>query len=1020
MLKQLLHRPIAVSMVLIAITAVGILAFTRIPVSLMPEVDIPRITVQMANPGASSVEIEQQMVTPMRNQLSQVAGLKDIESQAKTDAGSIVLSFEPGSDMDLLFIDVNEKIDRAMNIMPKEMPRPKVIKASAMDIPAFYIDVTSTQCGSLITQHSSLIKNVIVKRIEQLPQTAMVDYSGTVGSEIDIVPDMGKMQALGLTSKDIEKAISDNNIILEALSVVSGIYRYSIHFDSQIITKKDIENIYLRHEGRLLQLKDISTVTEREGVRNGTVRHNGQDAVTIAVIKQNDAQMAALQESIDTLVNDLQKDYPDLRFSITRDQTDLLSYSMKSMEWNLVAGALLACLILFVFNGGWRIPMLIVISIPLSLIITLLCFYMAGISLNIISLSGLILGIGMIVDNSIIVIDNIRSSGQCSVLSVQRSVKEVFMPMLSSVLTTCSVFIPLIFLSGTAGALFYDQAMGVTMTLFTSLAVAALVVPVYYFALFKNRPFVKHEPRKAERMLIRAYEPAMRWTLRHGKLCMTAFAGCIVLIIIMFPLMEKERMPYIEHSDAMMTIDWNEGISVEENDRRTQELLATAKGGIETTAMTGTQDFLLSHTKDITGNEAAVYIKAANKETLDSVQNAFSLYVQKHYPKAKMELSIAGNIYDMIFQTDKPDLEIRLQRAEGGRPSVAEAKMFTDSLRRKFPDIDILPVATEEVLRYTADPEQMVLYHISYGQLYAQLKELVGSNKVYEIANGERSVPVIISQKQSDATAILQQTVRNDEGMDIPIGYLVTVTKDESFKRLSAGNGGEYYPIVIEKADNRTVRQILAQCEVLTQCSVFNVQCSMDGNGASKLNTKHSTLKTHYAGGYFDSQNMVNELSLTLIVALLLLYFILAAQFESLFQPLIILAEVAVDVCIVLLVLWAIGETINIMSMIGLVVMSGIIINDSILKVDTINRLYRNQPQMSLLRSIIVAGHRRLRPIVMTSLTTILALVPFLTKGDMGSALQFPLSVTIIVGMTVGTIVSLFFVPLLYKMFSKE
>ena len=423
MLQTLIHRPIAVTMVLIALVAVGILALTYIPVSLMPEIDIPRITVQMSNPGASVSEVEQQMVTPMRYQLSQVAGLKDIETVSRMDAGTITLYFEPGTDMDLLFIDVNEKIDRAMNSMPKDMERPKVVKASAMDIPAFYVDVVEQEGN--IASLSKLVRNVIAKRIEQLPQTAMVDYSGTVGTELLCIPDLNKLESLGLSTRTIEAAINDNNIVLEALSVRDGIYRYSIHFDSQILGKDDIENIYLRHEGRMLQLKDICEVEEKPAVRNGIVRHDGKDAITLAVIKQNDAQMADF-----------------------------------------------------------------IISIPLSLILTLLCFYVLGISINVISLSGLILGVGMMVDNAIIVIDNIRQRGD-----VIRGTKEVFMPMLSSVLTTCSVFIPLIFLSGTAGALFYDQAMGVTIALFASLLVAVMVVPVYYYNL---NPNPKNRQRAAE------------------------------------------------------------------------------------------------------------------------------------------------------------------------------------------------------------------------------------------------------------------------------------------------------------------------------------------------------------------------------------------------------------------------------------------------------------------------------------------------------------------------------------------
>lgn len=1005
MLRTLIHRPIAVTMVMIALVAVGILALTYIPVSLMPEIDIPRITVQMSNPGASVSEVEQQMVTPMRYQLSQVAGLKDIETMSRMDAGIITLYFEPGTDMDLLFIDVNEKIDRAMNSMPKDMERPKVVKASAMDIPAFYVDVVEQEGN--IASLSKLVRNVIAKRIEQLPQTAMVDYSGTVGTELLCIPDLNKLESLGLSTRTIEAAINDNNIVLEALSVRDGIYRYSIHFDSQILGKDDIENIYLRHEGRMLQLKDICEVEEKPAVRNGIVKHDGKDAITLAVIKQNDAQMADLQESMEALMEDLHKDYPDVEFHITRDQTQLLIYSISNLEWNLVLGALLACVILFVFNGGWRTPLLIIISIPLSLILTLLCFYVIGISINVISLSGLILGVGMMVDNAIIVIDNIRQRGD-----VIRGTKEVFMPMLSSVLTTCSVFIPLIFLSGTAGALFYDQAMGVTIALFASLLVAVMVVPVYFFNLNHH---VNDNPDhncqlSADKFLMKVYEPAMRWTLRHAKWCMLMGAFALVAIAVLFPFIKKERMPQIEQEDALMTVDWNAGISAEENDRRVQELVGEVKASLETnTAMVGAQEFILSHTKDITGSEAVVYMKAHTQEGLDSVKNALYRYMEQHEPKAKVEFDISGNLYDIIFQTDKPDLEIHLQREEGGRPSVAEAKRWVDSLRCRFPSVEIPPVATEENLQYTADPERLAYCHVTYQQVYGRLKELVGSSKVYEIANGAQSVPVIISQQstlnnQLSANDVMQQVVVNNEGVEIPLSYLMETHRVENFKRLSAGGGGEYYPITIEKVTDAEVESMMAYCCQLSKGespSARAGQLSTDGK-----------VRCSFQGNYFDSREMIRELAMVLIVAVLLLYFILAAQFESLLQPAIILTEIVIDVSVVMLVLWMVGESLNIMSMIGLVVMSGIIINDSILKVDTINRLYRSG--VPLQKAVWSAGHRRLKPIVMTSLTTILALLPFLHKGDMGSAMQFPLSLTLIVGMTIGTLVSLFFVPLVY------
>ena len=331
MLRTLLRRPIAVTMTLIVIVTLGVLAFQRIPLSLMPDIDVPRIMVQMSAQGSSAREIEQQIVSPMRQQLSQVSGLKSIESTSCTDAGIVTLTFAPGSDMSLLFIEVNEKIDHAMSYMPKDMERPKVMKIGAMDIPAFYVDIT----GGKPEQTSRLIRNVISKRLEQLPEVAMVDYNGMVGTQITILPDEMKMRALGISNSDIEKAISDNNIVLAALSVRNGIYRYSIHFDSQIISVHDIEDIYLQIEGRLLQLKDICKVEESAAERKGSVTSDGHNAITMAVIKQSDAQMSSLQSRVDTLMSDLGKDYPELKFNITRDQTQLLSYSMSNLEWNL-------------------------------------------------------------------------------------------------------------------------------------------------------------------------------------------------------------------------------------------------------------------------------------------------------------------------------------------------------------------------------------------------------------------------------------------------------------------------------------------------------------------------------------------------------------------------------------------------------------------------------------------------------------------------------------------------------------
>ncbi|WP_415959002.1 efflux RND transporter permease subunit [Paraprevotella xylaniphila] len=1013
--RNLIHRPIAVTMCLIALIAIGCISFKYIPVSLMPDIDIPQITVQVSYPGASVHEVDAEVVAPLRSQLMQVAGLKDIHSESRMDAGSIFMEFEPGSNIDLIFIEVNEKIDRAMNRMPKELERPKVVKASAMDIPAFYLDLSLKnegvgkdgslpKAGMKFTQLGEFARNIVSKRIEQLPQTAMVDISGTTGAEIICIPDEAKLLSMGLDMETLSKAIQSNNITLGALSVVDGLYRYNIHFDSQLLNREDIENVYINHEGRLVQLKDLCRVEEKLASRVGLVRHDGKNAVTMAVIKQNDAQMEDLQKSIEGLVEDLRKEYPDISFDLTRDQTRLLTYSIDNLGQNLYVGAVLACLVLFLFMKDWRLPLLIIITIPLTLIVTLLSFHLLGISLNIISLSGLILGVGMIVDNSIIVIDNVMQrwrQGMPLADALVKGTNEVFTPMLSSVLTTCSVFVPLIFLSGIAGALFYDQAMGVTIALFASLFVAVLVIPVYFMVLYRKRktcPEGEVLDRKFHFNFYTPYECGVKWVLRNPVKSVTAFCLAIPAIFLIYKGLEKERLPYMEHNDALMKIDWNAGISVEENDARVGDVLKQVDGMVQTsTAMVGVQDFVLSHTEDLTTSEAVVYFQAEDGETLRQAQEKMRNYMAERYPHGTVEFGVSGNIFDLIFSNDDADLEIRLQRQGGGRPDVHEARAFLDTLSRRFPEVAVQPVVSERNIQYVADTEQMAVYHVSYAALQARLRMLVSQNEVYAINEGARSLPVIIGERGMDSRRLLQYTVRNDEGVDIPLSYLIRETQGEDFKRLYSGNGGDYYPVKIT-ANDRTVESIVDFTERFV-----------------KADPHYSA---SFTGNYYSSREMIGELVLVLSVAVALLYFILAAQFESIVQPLVILSEIVIDVFWVFLVLWLLGESLNIMSMIGIVVMSGIIINDSILKVDTMNRLRREG--MPLVTAIWRGGHSRLRPIVMTSLTTILAILPFLSRGDMGSALQYPLSLTLIVGMVAGTLVSLFFIPLVYYLIYRK
>ena len=490
MIKFLIQRPIAVLMAFAACFIVGLVTYSTLPVSLLPDIAIPEITVQVSVANTSARELENTVVRPLRQQLVQVSKLRDMSSETRDGAGIIRLSFDYGTNTDLAFIEVNEKIDAAMNYLPKDTDRPKVVKASATDIPVFYLNLTlkddsigNMQADDRFLDLCEFAENVIRRRIEQLPEVAMVDVTGLVEKEVSIVPDPAKLAVLGLTIGDIESALSQNNVEPGSMSVRDGYYEYSIKFSTLLRTEEDVRNILLRKGDRIVRLGDFCQVGIVPVDERGLSVSNGKRAVTLAVIKQADENMDKMKEAVNGVMNYFRWVYPEIDFSISRNQTELLDYTIDNLQQNLSLGFLFICIVAVLFLGDVRSPLIIGLSMVVSLIVCFLVFYLFNMSLNIISLSGLILAQGMMVDNSIIVTENIsqyRERGFTLHRACIAGASEVITPMLSSSLTTVAVFVPLIFMSGIAGALFYDQAFAVTAGLLVSYFTGILLLPVLY------------------------------------------------------------------------------------------------------------------------------------------------------------------------------------------------------------------------------------------------------------------------------------------------------------------------------------------------------------------------------------------------------------------------------------------------------------------------------------------------------------------------------------------------------------
>ena len=1002
MVNFLIHRPIAVIMAFLAILFLGVVTVFKLPVSLMPDIDIPEITVQATYQGIPSREMENTVITPIRMQLMQVAHLESIESETRDGYGIIRMKFTHGTDINYAYIECNEKIDDAMNQLPRGFDRPRVVKASATDIPVFNLMITQKsewENQQKMVELSEFVQSVILKRIEQLPEVAMVDITGTIEPELVITPDSDKMKSVGITDQDILNALESNNTNIGNLMVRDGYYQYQIKFANYLKDSKDVGNLYIGKNDRLMQLKDLAKVEVRPQERRGIFMNREKTGLCLAIIKQSDARMEDLKKEIDKMVTTYRVDYPHLNFEIEKDQTTILTYSMSNLGQSLWFGGLLAMLVMFLFLKDFRSPILIAFSVPVSLVVCLLMFYLFGLSMNIISLSGLVLAVGMMIDNSIIVIDNINQyldRGETINKACVHGTNEVIRPLISSGLTTCAVFVPLVFLSGISGALFYDEALSVTIGLTASFLVSITLIPTLFRLFFIRRPkaVVNNFLGKINKVNYeRAYEKSFKHVFKYRGIYLVASFLMVIASYPLYKIVGTSQLPEIEQTEIIAVLDWNEPIHVEENARRVERLMTSVKDSLtQYSSLVGEQQFILNRNADRTASESEIYIKMANSDSINQVISHIRDFLSSNFPIATVSFHPPENIFEAIFSEDIPELLTRISSMKGQeQPALQELWSFADSLASGS-NLNFEQVPVHDQIVIEVDPELLLLYKISFNSVTDQLEKAFNQKHIGVLKTYQRFIPILLADQRRPVSEIVQNTfVRNSEGIDYPLSGLVKVGREQQYKTIRASRNGEYVALVAKSTD-MSVSQIIEKIK----------------NGIRNSNV----LQAEFDGTWFRQKVLMKELSVVLLISVLLLFFILAAQFESFLQPLIVLVELPIDIASALFMLWIFGETLNLMSAIGIIVMSGIIINDSILKIDTINRT--RAEGFTVLEAIHIAGMRRLKPIIMTSLTTVLGFLPFLFFKGLGTDLQKPLALTIMGGMTIGSLVSIYIVPIIY------
>ncbi len=1065
------RRPVAVLMGCAGVLLLGSVSFRGLPVDLLPDVETPRITL-VTNAAALALappEVERLITIHLESQIATVSGQRRITSVSREGLSLITVEFPWGTDLDLAALHVREAIDKVREILPEGLERPAVLRWDPGSEPVLGIAVAGRDGAGALRE---MVETIVVPRLEQVSGIAGAQVTGGAQREIHVTLDANRLALFGLTVADVESALESANASLQSGNLLQGALRYQVRAMGEFRTVEEIgETILGRNpDDTRVRLSDVGQVEESTRPRTAGAMLDGQEAVGVLLHKEAGSNTVEAVSAAQEALAELSAQFPELSIAVAFENASFISEAIDSVVQNIALGGLFAFGVLFLFLRDPRNPILIGIAIPISIVATFVLCYFTGITLNIMTLGGLALGAGLLVDNSIVVLENIfrhRQEGMSPRQAATRGAEEVGMAVAAATFTTIAVFLPIAYVHGIAGELFEAQAWTVTFALLASLVVSLTVLPMLAarflhveipepaveeaaaagdrrWARLRSGPrrllgwllqpiltvmlfWVKLATRLvrwlAEPLLnafgalydafARLYHGALVWCLNHKILTLIGLAGLVAWGVSVARLLPWELMPQVNTGRFEVTVDAPPGTPYTrlEGFVRALEAAARAGDGVESTFATLGADpgavtaaagsarlaptraqiaVVMAGTASRAGDDAVeaaqarVRAAAARLENVDIIVDPQSNPLQRllGFGTRSFEVLIRGDDLD-ILEGFADEVGVRLRQVEG-------LEDVTSHTARGNPEIRL------HVYRDVA-----ASYGVTVQDVTRALRAALQGTVPTQFVEFDRHIDIrVMAQGDGGGVdAVLDQTYQTARGA-VPLRQLVHY-------EITSG------PREIQRRDR--TRQIPVSA------SVSGIELS-----EAVATTESALASLDWPAGYRwaiggdreEVEASFRSLGWALALAAALVYMVMAAQFESLVHPFVILFTLPLGWVGVVTGLWLAGLTINVVALIGAVVLTGIVVNDGIIKLDTINRLRRDG--VPLRRAILEGSALRLRPILMTTVTTICALVPLALGLGAGAELQRPLAVAIIGGEFTGTLLTLVVLPVIYEILNPE
>ena len=1019
--KASIKKPVLTTIIFLIIILLGAVSLQRLSIDLIPSVEYPTITVSASYGNVGPQEIEDLITRPLEESMAAVQGVEEISSTSSEGSSRVSVSFEWGTDLDVATNDVRERIDRAVRSLPDDVDRPTIRKFDVNSIPILYLGVSSNMN---LLDLREVIEDQVQYRLERVNGVASTNLMGGLTREIHVDLKAAKINALGLSPQTVITALKNENVNVPAGTFEQGDSDILIRTQGEFTSIDDIrETVITIKDGIPIRIGDVANVEDTHEEIDNISRLNGKESMNVAIYKQSGSNTVEVAEAVKAEMESINTDIPQIEMFTIMDQSEYIEQSISNVAYSALLGGLLAVIVLFVMLRNISSTFIVATAIPISIIATFGLIYFGGFTLNIITFGGLALGLGMLVDCAIVILENIyrhREEGYTPTDAAITGASEVTSAVIASTLTTIVVFLPVIFVGGISGIMFQQMAYVVSFSLVCSLFVSLTLIPMLASRFLHYTPPENYNGKNLVhriysisedgiKWLERNYSEFLKWALDHKKTVIFTTLGLFLISVFLVRFIGYELMPTGDEGSVNISLEMAVGTKlepIEEVTKHVEEIIQREVPEMTTLFSRigggGRGPFSTSSNT----SSIAVYLVPKDERERSSEDVANDLRrVLSNIPGVTATTRQGMNFALRMSASVSDDISVEVRGND--LDTAHELAIRVNELVKAIPGITDTDISREE-----GRPEQIIRIDrkkaadmgLTVSLIGSTLSTAVAGTSASYLREGGDEYTILVRLSEEDRTNLsdlLDLTVVNNRGNPVVLRNVVTAESAEG-------------PMQIERKDQERIIEIEANYTGRDMGSIVS-----DIRTALRSIPTPKDFSIILGADYEEQLESYRELMMGLILAVMLIYFVLAGQYESFKDPFIVMFSIPMALIGVTLVMILFNTNFSMYAFIGCIMLAGIVVNNAIVLVDYTNRLIRIHG-MEIHEAIMLAGSRRLRPIIMTTLTTSLALLPLSLGLGEGGEYQSPMARVVIGGLISSMLITLVLIPVVYSIFNQR